>query len=254
MNCYFVYVDNNQERWPFSLGCKFTSFSCSQKHLPRFHFKTMWYYLCFPLPPNRVKPLKNWSCYGIRDLKIPWMRWWRERRKPGASWRRHLHGKNDSREKQSKIEQVGLSARLTREDKVMLSCFNSMTSFRKTREVLLDWYLNDLVLEEKFVLPAMTPVSLKKRPNFFKENLRVWSEFRLSAICCQTFSLSVVLDLALKRYGSVMRTSRTKARFWSSDRSIAELKDAMVHLLTFIILFCSLSVQRWSGLKIKISP
>ena len=46
-------------------------------------------------------------------------------------------------------------------------------------------------------------------------NLRVWSEFRLSAICCQTFSLSVVLDLALKRYGSVMRTSRTKARFWS---------------------------------------
>ena len=52
--------------------------------------------------------------------------------------RHHLHGKNDRREKQSKIEQVGLSARLTREDKVMLSCFNSMTSFRKTREVLLD--------------------------------------------------------------------------------------------------------------------
>ena len=43
----------------------------------------------------------------------------------------------------------------------MLSWFNSMTSFRKTREVLLDWYLNDLLLQEKFVLPAMTPVSLK---------------------------------------------------------------------------------------------
>ena len=27
----------------------------------------------------------------------------------------------------------------------------------------------------------------------------------------------------------------------------------MVHLLTFIILFCSLSVQRWSGLKIVLS-
>ena len=35
-------------------------------------------------------------------------------------------------------EQVGLSARLTREDKVMLSSFNSTTFFRKTREVLLD--------------------------------------------------------------------------------------------------------------------
>ena len=42
------------------------------------------------------------------------------------------------REKQIKVEQVALSARLTREDKVMLSCFNSLTSFRKTREVLLD--------------------------------------------------------------------------------------------------------------------
>ena len=42
------------------------------------------------------------------------------------------------REKQIKVEQVVLSARLTREDKVMLSCFNSLTSFRKTREVLLD--------------------------------------------------------------------------------------------------------------------
>ena len=118
-------------------------------------------------------------------------------------------------EKQIKIEQVMLSARLTREDKVMLS------SFRKTLEVLLDWYLNNLLLEEKFALPVMTPVLLKK-PNFFEGNLRVWSEFRLSAICCQTFPLSVAL--ALKRYGSVMRTSRAKARFWSSDHSITELK------------------------------
>ena len=37
-----------------------------------------------------------------------------------------------------KIEQAALNARLTRQDKVMLSCLNSMTSFRKTREVLLD--------------------------------------------------------------------------------------------------------------------
>ena len=47
-------------------------------------------------------------------------------RKPGAKtpppWQ----------EKQIKIEQVSLSARLTREDKVLLS------SFRKTLEVLLD--------------------------------------------------------------------------------------------------------------------
>ena len=95
--------------------------------------------------------------YVNRDLKIPWTRRLRERRKPGA------RTPPPPREKQIKIEQVGLSARLTREDKVMLSCFNSMTSFRKTREVLLDWYLNDLLLEEKFVLPAMTPVSLKKK-------------------------------------------------------------------------------------------
>ena len=88
----------------------------------------------------------------IRDLKIPWTRRLRERRRPGA------RTPPPSREKQIKIEQVGLSARLTRGDKVMLSCFNSIT-----REVLLDWYLNDLLLEKKFVLPAMTPVSLKKK-------------------------------------------------------------------------------------------
>ena len=37
--------------------------------------------------------------------------------------------------------------------------------------------------------------------------------------------------------------------------NMSEKQDAMVHLLTFIrnILFCSLSVQRWSGLKIKIA-
>ena len=47
--------------------------------------------------------------------------------------RRHLRGKNKLR-----LSRLGEAARLTREDKVMLSCFNSMTSFRKTREVLLD--------------------------------------------------------------------------------------------------------------------
>ena len=65
-----------------------------------------------------------------------------------------------------------MSARLTREDKVMLSCLNFMTSFRKTRELLLDWCLIDLLLKEKYVLPAMNPVFLKS-PNFFEENLRV---------------------------------------------------------------------------------
>ena len=47
----------------------------------------------------------------------------------------------------------------------MLSCLNSMTSFRKTRELLLDWCLIDLSLKENYVLPAMTPVSLKS-PEF----------------------------------------------------------------------------------------
>ena len=50
--------------------------------------------------------------------------------------RRHVGGK-----KKIKIEQVALSARLTREDKVMLSCLNSMTSLileLKAREVLRD--------------------------------------------------------------------------------------------------------------------
>ena len=88
----------------------------------------------------------------IRTLRYPGRGGKRERRKPG------VRTPPPSREKQIKIEQVGWSARLTRrEDKVMLSCFNSIS-----REVLLDWYLNDLLLEEKFVLPAMTPVSLKK--------------------------------------------------------------------------------------------
>ena len=40
--------------------------------------------------------------------------------------------------RQIKVEQVALSARLTIEDKVTLSCVKFMTSFRKTREVLLD--------------------------------------------------------------------------------------------------------------------
>ena len=68
----------------------------------------------------------------IGTLRYPGRGGKRERRKPG------VRTPPPSREKQIKIEQVGWSARLTREDKVMLSCFNSMTSFRKTREVLLD--------------------------------------------------------------------------------------------------------------------
>ena len=91
-------------------------------------------------------------------------RTWVCRRKPGARtpppWR----------ENQIKIEQVALSARLTREDKVMLSCFNFLTSFRKTREVLLDWYLIDLLWKEKYVLPATTSVSLKS-PEFLRGKL-----------------------------------------------------------------------------------
>ena len=82
--------------------------------------------------------------------------------------RRHVGAK-----KKIEIEQVALSARLTREDKVMLSCLNSMTSLileLKTREVLRDWYLNHLLLEEKFVLPATTPVSLKN-PEFLQGKL-----------------------------------------------------------------------------------
>ena len=53
----------------------------------------------------------------------------------------------------------------------------------------------------------------KNKLRFLRGKLEGMIGVRLSAICCQTFSLSVVLDLALKRYGSVMRTSRTKARF-----------------------------------------
>ena len=70
----------------------------------------------------------------------------------------------------------------------MVSCLNSTTSFTKTCEVLLDSYLIDLLLKEKYVLPAMTPVSLK-----LPEFLRGKSEFGLLAICSQTFPLSVVL-------------------------------------------------------------
>ena len=95
----------------------------------------------------------------IWDLKIPWTWRWRKRGFAEKAWSEDaatLAGKL-----QIKVEQVALGACLTRENRVMLLRVNSMTSFRKTREVLLDWYLNDLLLEEKFVLPAMTPVSLK---------------------------------------------------------------------------------------------
>ena len=104
-------------------------------------------------------------------------------------------------EKQIKIEQVALSACLTRKDKVMLSCLNSMTSFRKTRELLLDWCLID-------PLPAMNPVSLKS-PEFLRGKLEGMIGVRVISYLLPDFPLSVVL--ALKRYGSVMRTSRTKA-------------------------------------------
>ena len=94
----------------------------------------------------------------IWDLKITWTWQWRKRGFAEKAWSEDtatLAGKQ-----QIKVQQVALSARLTREDKVTLSCVNSMTSFRKNGEVLLDWYLNDVLLEENFVLPAMTPVSL----------------------------------------------------------------------------------------------
>ena len=67
--CYYMvnelllYCYNNQEWWPFSLGCKLTSFSWLQKHLPRFHFKTMWYHWCFPLPQ---------PCETTQDLELLW--------------------------------------------------------------------------------------------------------------------------------------------------------------------------------------
>ena len=101
-----------------------------------------------------------------------------------------------------------MSARLTREDKIMLSCLNFMTSFRKTRELLLDWCLIDLLLKEKYVLPAMNPVFLKS-PEFLRGKLEGMIGVRVISYLLPDFPFSVVL--ALKRYGSVMRTSRTKA-------------------------------------------
>ena len=74
----------------------------------------------------------------------------------------------------------------------------------------------------------MTPVSLKS-PEFLRGKLEGMIGVRVISYLF-VFSLSVVLDLALKRYGSVTRTSRTKARFWSSDRSIAELKVNKIKL------------------------
>ena len=63
------------------------------------------------------------------------------------------------------------------------------------------------------MLPAMTPVSLKKKLISSRES-KLEGMIGVQVISYLfVFSLSVVLDLALKRYGSVMRTSRTKARF-----------------------------------------
>ena len=61
------------------------------------------------------------------------------------------------------------------------------------------------------MLPAMTPVSLKKT-EFLRGKLEGMIRVQVISYLL-VFSLSVVLDLALKRYGSVMRTSRTKATF-----------------------------------------
>ena len=155
----------------------------------------------------------------IWDLKIHWTWRWRKRGFAEKAWNEDaatLAGKL-----QIKVEQVALSARLTREDKVTLSCVNSMISFRKTCEVLLDWYLNDLLLEEKFVLPAMTPVSLKTT-EFLRGKMD--GMIRVQVISYFLPDVPPFLVLALKLYGSVMRTSHTKARFWSSDPSITELK------------------------------
>ena len=79
------------------------------------------------------------------------------------------------------------------------------------------------------MLPAMTPVSLKKKTEFLRGKLEGMIGVQVISYLF-VFSLSVVLDLALKPYGSVTRTSRTKARFWSSDRSIAELKVNKIKL------------------------
>ena len=67
--------------------------------------------------------------------------------------------------------------------------------------------LIDTLTEEKFVLPAMTPVSLKKT-EFLRGKLEGMIRVQVISYLL-VFSLSVVLDLALKRYGSVTRTSRT---------------------------------------------
>ena len=78
---------------------------------------------------------------GNRDLKIPWSRRWIKRGFGGESLERgrsQLGGKN--------------KLRLSR----IKECFRW-----KNREALLHWYLNDLLLVETFVPPAMIPVSLK---------------------------------------------------------------------------------------------
>ena len=116
----------------------------------------------------------------------------------------------------------------------MLACFNSMTPFRKTSEVLLDWYLNDRSFIGRKICAAGYDSSFSKNPWIsLKETWGYdWSSGTLSAICWQTFPLSIVL--ALKWHGSVMRTSNTKARFWSSDHSTAELKVNKIKLSKLI--------------------
>ena len=69
----------------------------------------------------------------------------------------------------------------------MRSCLNSMTSFRKTRELLLDWCLIDLLLKEKYVLPAMTPVSLKS-PEFLGGKLEGMIGVRVISYLLPDFS------------------------------------------------------------------
>ena len=61
------------------------------------------------------------------------------------------------------------------------------------------------------MLSAMTPVSLKKKTEFLRGKLEGMIGVWVISYLLPDFSL--FRYLALKRYGSVMRTSRTKVRF-----------------------------------------